>query len=132
MMSKGKKKECDVCLYIYIYIYIYFFFHVESGFDGEEGTHTKLVPVKSVVKKLEEKKDKQKERPVNFLNRESNSTAVSSWRPLKVHRGHAKNWCRAVDRQFRISTSMPGLNFFRPPGYRCIVGGPHTMNLTVP
>ena len=60
-----------MCVYIYIYIYI------ESGYDGEQGTHTKLVPVQ-VDKTKMEKKEQHKERQVNFLNRESNLTAVSS------------------------------------------------------
>ena len=86
--------------------------YVEEGFDNEAPTHTALVPVAKRAVKEANPKDAHKDRQVSFLNRESPNVSVSSWHPQKVHRGHAKNWCRTLDSQFQISSSLSGLDFF--------------------
>ena len=96
-------------LYIYIYIYIY----VEEGFDDEQGTSTKLVPVKKTAEQMDaQKKEDHKSRQISFLNSEEVEVKPSEWRPKKVHRAYARSWCRNVDSQFQISTSLNGLEFF--------------------
>jgi hypothetical protein len=87
---------------------------VDRGFDDEDGEIVEVArPTKRAKTVPSAVVDQQKQRQRAFLRRHVPGADPSSWRPIKIYRRTAKNWCVAVDTQFQVSIDDRGLQFFQ-------------------
>ena len=90
----------------------YKFTYVEPGFDDEPATSTKE-PDQSYEERKDVQGIDQTRRHANWVKVQDPNTKHGSWRPRQKHRSKGKQWCRALDNQFRKSTGKRGLIFFK-------------------
>ena len=86
------------------------FTYVEPGFDDEPATSTKK-PDQSYEERKEVQDIDQTRRHANWVKVQDPNTKHGSWRPRQKHRIKGKQWCRALDNQFRKSTGRGASSF---------------------